>query len=125
MTRKVWPPMPAFIVPRFASMTFGFFGKEPPLAPVTPAPLTAQEAKLITQTVRRFYGNDAVTRNYGADPAQVQLHVETELDSGMEKYDCLGVLMTRIERPISMEVTKRGRPVHSNAKLAYRQGVIL
>ena len=29
MTREVWPPMLAAIVPRFASMTFGFFCKEP------------------------------------------------------------------------------------------------
>lgn len=44
----------------------------------------------------------------------------------MEKYDCLGVLLTRLDRDqVSLEVTKRGTKVRGNSKLAYRQGVIL
>ena len=44
----------------------------------------------------------------------------------MRKYDCLGVLLTRIDRrQISLEVTKRGTKIRGSAKLAYRQGVIL
>jgi hypothetical protein len=42
----------------------------------------------------------------------------------MAKYHCLGVLMTRVDRPIVLEVTRRGTRVHGNAKLAYRNGVI-
>ncbi len=44
----------------------------------------------------------------------------------MRKYDCLGVLLTRIDRrQVSLEVTKRGAKVCGTAKLAYRQGVVL
>lgn len=43
----------------------------------------------------------------------------------MAEYDCLGALMTRIDRDqISLDVTRRGARVFGNAKLAYRQGVI-
>lgn len=99
---------------------------KPQIAPVDPAPVTTDEAKFIKQTVRRFYGDDAVVRNYGPNPARLDIHVETDVEPSMEKYDCLGVLMTRIERDqISLEVTKRGSRVRGNAKLAYRQGIIL
>jgi hypothetical protein len=99
---------------------------KPATAPVDPAPLTSGEAKFIADTVRRFFGDDAVVRNYGPNPARLEIHVETDQDPGMEKYDCLGILMTRIERDqISLEVTTRGRRVFGNAKVAYRQGVIL
>jgi hypothetical protein len=93
---------------------------------VKPSPLAVDEAKLILETVRQFFGDSAVVRNCGPDPARLAIHVETDRDPGMEKYDCLGVLMTRLDRDqISMEVSKRGRRVRGDAKLAYRQGVVL
>jgi len=79
----------------------------------------------IKQTVQRFYGDDSVVRNFGSDPRRVGVHVETDMACGMEKYDCLGVLMTRIARGIDLTVTKRGTRIFGNAKLAYRQGVVL
>jgi hypothetical protein len=91
-----------------------------------PAPINAEEAEFIKATVRRFYGSDAVVRSYNPDPAKLSLHVETALDPGMEKYDCMGVLLTRTGREqISFEVTKRGTKVRGSAKIAYRQGEIL
>ncbi|MBA3896290.1 MAG: MFS transporter [Sphingomonadaceae bacterium] len=72
----------------------------------------------------RFLGEGIVLRNFGHDPEGIAIHVETDREVGMEKYDCLGVLMTRIDRPISLDVTRRGTRVRGNAKLAYRQGVI-
>jgi hypothetical protein len=98
---------------------------KPPLPPVIPAPLTSDEAQLIKKAVRRFYGDNAVVRNWGSDPTRIDLHVETDRAPGMELYDCLGELMTRIDRPINLDVTKRGRRVWGSAKLAYRQGVVL
>lgn len=95
------------------------------LAPIAPAPLTTAEADFIIDTVKRFYGQNAVLRNFGSDPTRIDIHVETDRDAGMDKYDCLGVLLTQIERPISLEVTRRGTRVRSAAKLAYRQGQIL
>ena len=74
----------------------------------------------------RFYGSDAVVRSYSPDPDRLSVHVETNLEPGMEKYDCIGVLFTRIERKqIEFEVTKRGTKVRGSAKVAYRQGEIL
>ncbi len=99
---------------------------KPPSPPETPAPMSADEIAFIKGTVKRFYGEDAVVRNYGPNPARMQLHVETDQDIGMGKYDCLGVLLTRIEREyVSLEVTRRGTRIHGSSKLAYRQGVIL
>jgi len=41
-------------------------------------------------------------------------------------YDCLGVLMARLNREqITVDVTRRGRRIRGNAKIAYRQGINL
>lgn len=98
---------------------------KPPKPLQHPAPITAEEARFITATVRRFYGSDAVVRSYSPDPAKLCLHVETSIEPGMEKYDCMGVLFTRIEDQITFDVTKRGAKVRGSAKIAYRQGEIL
>jgi len=88
--------------------------------------LTSDEAEFIRQTVRRFYGDDAIVRDYGPDPKRLALHVETSIEPGVEKYDCAGILMCRIVRDqISLDVTKRGRRVRGNAKIAYRQGEVI
>lgn len=96
----------------------------PKVAPVAPVPLTSEEARFISRTIRSFLGEDIVLRNFGWVPERIAIHVETDREVGMEKYDCLGVLMTRIDRPIEIEVTRRGTRVRGSAKLAYRQGVI-
>lgn len=97
----------------------------PPVPPRTPAPLREGEREFIREAVERFYGHDAVVRNFGPDPDRLELHVETDADVDMRKYDCLGMLLTRIERQVSLEITKRGTKPHGSAKVAYRQGVIL
>jgi len=99
---------------------------KPQSPPEPPAPLSEQEAVFIKDTVRRFFGDDAVVRNFGSDPTCLALHVETDRDIGMAKYDCLGVLMTRIDRAsIGLDVTRRGTRIHGSSKVAYRQGVII
>jgi hypothetical protein len=96
------------------------------LKAASPAPLTPAEALLIKQTVREYYGDDAIVRNYGLDPKRLQLHVETVNEPGMEQHECLGILMCEIIRDqISMEVTKRGTRIRGNTKLAYRQGEVI
>ena len=98
----------------------------PPSEPVPPAPLTQSEAEIIKRIVHRFYGDDAVIRNYGPDPRRLCVHVETEMHPGMERDDCLGLLMCEIARDqISLDVTKRGTRARGNAKLAYRQGEVI
>lgn len=98
----------------------------PPIPPRTPAPLREGECEFIKEAVERFYGGDAVVRNFGSDSNRLELHVETDADLDMRKYDCLGVLLTRIDRQqISLEITERGAKPHGSAKLAYRQGVVL
>ena len=94
--------------------------------PGPPAPLSADEVIFIKDTIKRFYGDDAIVRNFGPDPARLQLHVETSRDIGVARYDCLGVLMIRIDRDqITLEVTRRGTRIYGHAKLAYRHGVAL
>ena len=94
--------------------------------PKVPAPLLPGEADYIRQCVGRYYGEDAVIRNYGPDPRRLELHVETDADPGMERHECLGLLMCEIKRDyIGLEVTKRGSRIRGSAKVAYRQGQIL
>ena len=98
---------------------------KPKSPPIPPAPISAHEAAFVKDTIKRFYGEDAVIRNYGSDPARLALHVEADRDIGLTQYDCVGVLLTRIDRQISLDVTCRGMRIRGSAKLAYRQGVIL
>lgn len=99
---------------------------KPPL-PIKPAaPINPDEAEFIIATVRRFYGPDAVVRTYGPDPAHLKLHAEVSVQPGMEEYDCAGLLFARLNRKqIAFEVTKRGTKPRGEAKIAYRQGVVL
>lgn len=98
----------------------------PPTPARPPAPLQEDERSFVIEAVERLYGPDAVVRRYGPDPNRLELHVETDADRDMRVHDCLGVLLTRIDRcQVSLEVTKRGTKPRGSAKLAYRQGVIL
>ena len=98
----------------------------PPVPIEPPAPIDSEEAEFIKATVRRFYGPDAVIRTYGPDPANLKLHVESSEAPGLEQYDCAGVILARINREqIAFEVTKRGTKPRGEAKIAYRQGVVL
>ncbi len=98
----------------------------PATPPVQPAPVKPEEARFIRDTVKRFYGENAIVRSYGPDPKRLLLHVETDIEPGMEQHDCLGVLMCEINRDqISLSVTKRSHRIFGDAKLAYRQGEIL
>jgi hypothetical protein len=99
---------------------------KPPLPIEAPAPLEPAEAEFIKETVRRFYGSEAVVRTYGPDPANLKLHVEIGEEPGIEQYDCAGLIYARLDREqIGFEVTKRGTKPRAEAKIAYRQGVIL
>ena len=95
---------------------------KPPAPVAPPAPLEPEEARFIIDTVRRFYGPDAVVRSYGPHPAHLKLHVETGEEPGTEQYDCAGVLFARLDREqIAFEVTKRGTRLSGEAKIAYRK----
>jgi hypothetical protein len=105
---------------------------KPPLDPLLPHPLRQDEVETVKQIVRRFYGEDAVIRNYGPDPKTLALHVETRLSAAAGQsiaspyHDCLGFLLRDIQRERStLEVSLRGHPAEGPAKIAYRQGVIL
>ncbi|WP_316177679.1 MULTISPECIES: hypothetical protein [unclassified Bradyrhizobium] len=99
---------------------------KPQCPPQPPAPLSADEVIFIKDTIKRFYGDDAIVRNFGPDPARMELHVETGRDIGIAHYDCCGVLMTRIDRDqIALEVSRRRMRIKGRAKLAYRYGVAL
>lgn len=96
-----------------------------PLPTKQPAPLTAEEERYILKTIRAYYGDDAIVRNWGPDPNRLLLHVESDRDIGLDRHECLGLLMCEIIRDqISLEATRpSGR--WGRAKVAYRQGVIL
>ena len=78
----------------------------PPLPHEQPAPLTAEEESYILKTIRAYYGDDAVVRNWGPDPRRLMLHVESDRDIGFGRYECVGVLMCEIIRDeISLEAS--------------------
>ena len=93
--------------------------------PVPPAPLTDDEAAFIKETVQRFYGSAAIVRNYGPLASRIDLHIEVNGHQVMEKYECIGVLWTQIDREITIEVSAPNARCRGNVKLAYRQGIIL
>jgi len=97
----------------------------PPLPLKMPAPLTAPEQRYILKAIRSYYGEDAVVRNWGPDPRHLMLHVESDRDIGLDRHECLGLLMCEIIRDqISLEASRpSGR--WKRHKTAYRQGVIL
>jgi hypothetical protein len=99
----------------------------PPAIPVPPAPLQADEAGTIKRIVGRFYGADAIIRNWGPDPTSLLLHVETKLDRDeLARQNCLAVLFTRIDRKqIDLVVTRRGWSPAGLAKIAHRQGEVI
>lgn len=98
----------------------------PASPPQTPAPVTEEEARYIVEIVRRYYGANAVVRNWGPDPRRLNLHVEADEDIGLRRDECLGHLMCEINRDqISLDSTRRGDRIWGSAKLAYRQGVVL
>jgi len=98
---------------------------DPKLPPAPPPPLSENEAAFIKATIARFYGKGAVVRSFGNDPSRIDIHVEADSSDQMMRFDCLGILVTRIERTIGLTVTKRGSWRVGKAKLAYRQGVII
>ncbi len=96
-----------------------------PLPLKQPAPLTPEEERYILKTIRAYYGDDAIVRNWGPDPNRLLLHVESDRDIGLGRHECLGLLMCEIIRDqISLEAT-RPSGQWGRAKVAYRQGVIL
>jgi len=99
----------------------------PPLEPFAPSPLQEGEATFIKDAVLRFYGEDAVVRSFGPDRDHMMLHVEaSRLPDGLGYHDCLGIIYAGINRSsISLCVTKRGQRIRGQAKIAYRQGIVL
>jgi hypothetical protein len=99
----------------------------PPLEPLSPFSLEEDEAIFIRNTVRRFYGEDAVVRSFGPDRDHLMLHVETSALLGTFGHsECMGAIYACIDRSrISVFVTKRGQRIRGQAKIAYRQGVVL
>ena len=97
---------------------------DPQMPPETPALLKEDDVLFIRDTVKGFFGSAAIIRNYGTDANALRIHIETDQDLKLEKYDCLGVLMTKLNVS-HLEVTRKGRRVRGEAKIAYRQGVVL
>ena len=97
----------------------------PPLPLTMPAPLTAPEQRYILKAIRSYYGEDAVVRNWGPDPRHLMLHVESDRDIGLDRHECLGLLMCEIIRDQISLVASRPSGRWKRHKTAYRQGVIL
>jgi hypothetical protein len=99
---------------------------KPPVPLEKPAPIPSEVVAIIKCAVADIYGDDAVIRNYGPDPSKLWLHVEIGKSPGMEEYDLAGQLLAKIDRrEIRVTVTKRAARRYGEAKIAYRQGIIL
>jgi hypothetical protein len=99
---------------------------KPPTPPRSPAALSDAEVSLIKAAVERIFGDDAVLRNYGPNPAELMLHVEADDVQEPHVSELLGLLYARIGRDrVGVSFTKRGSQVSGDDKIAYRQGVVL
>jgi hypothetical protein len=99
-------------------------GARSQMPPKTPAPLQPDEIDFVKDTIKRFFGSGTVIRNYGPDADAMRIHIETDRDVSIERYDCLGILTTRLNVS-HLEVSRKGQRIFGDAKIAYRQGVIL
>ena len=70
---------------------------KPPTPPRLPAALSVAEVSLIKAAVGRIFGEDAVVRNYGPNPAELRLHVEA-VDVQRRVSELLSLLYARIDR---------------------------
>jgi hypothetical protein len=99
---------------------------KPPMPVSLPAPLSVAEERYVLAAIRKYYGDDAVVRNWGPQPDRLMLHVETDQDIGLLRHECLGLLMCALVRDqIDLIATKRGERIRGSAKIAYRQGIII
>lgn len=97
---------------------------KPPTTPRKPCELTPEQASFIRETAQRIFGSEVVVRNYGTDPKDLRIHVETEAHS-LAIADFTGALVTRIDHIPIVLVTERGAKPRGDAKIAYRQGDVL
>jgi hypothetical protein len=98
---------------------------KPPVPAQQPCELSLELAALIRQTAHRIFGDEVVVRNYGTDPKALRLHVECATDPGMAVYDFVGSLMTLVDHIPHVEKTTAGAKPKGDAKIAYRQGIVL
>jgi hypothetical protein len=96
-----------------------------PLPPQQSCELSAELAARISAAVAKVFGPNAIVRNYGTNPGALRIHVETELDDPLRSYDLLGILLTFLDQRPHVEVTVRGMKPRGDAKIAYRQGLLL
>jgi hypothetical protein len=95
--------------------------------PVPPHPLSNEEVSVIRETIKQFYGAAAIVRNFGPDRQRLKLHVELQARPPIFARDkVLGLLNRDIARDrIDLIESIYGEPVRGEAKIAYRQGVIV
>jgi hypothetical protein len=78
------------------------------------------------KVIERLYGPYAIVRSHRLHSKQLELHVDINANPSIEKYDCLRVLLTRIDRDrVGLKISKCGTKARGGSKLAYRQGIIL
>ena len=97
----------------------------PAQPPKVPCQLPGSLVAFIKNVAIETFGSDVVVRNYGTDIGAWRLHVEVGADTGMGPAVFIGQLLTRIDHIPLVEVTVRGQRPKGDAKIAYRQGVIL
>lgn len=96
-----------------------------PMPARQPCELSRELTALIREAANRIFGDEVVVRNYGTDPQALRLHVECAADPGMAVYDFVGLLMTVIDHVPHVEKTTAGAKPKGDAKIAYRQGIVL
>ncbi|MBF9150760.1 hypothetical protein [Novosphingobium jiangmenense] len=96
----------------------------PAQPPETPVELRPEIKSFIKQAAENVFGGDVVVRHYGTDSTW-RIHVEIESCAGLDREAFIGILLTQANHFPHVEITKRGSKPKGDAKIAYRQGVIL
>lgn len=97
---------------------------KPAKQPETPADLLPEIKAFIKQAAGKVFGGDVVVRHYGTDNTW-RIHVEIESCAGLDREAFIGILLTQADHLPHVQITKRGTKPRGDAKIAYRQGVIL
>jgi hypothetical protein len=92
----------------------------------SPARLSEADRAFVRETVERFFGPEAAVHAIRYFE-QLVLHVVVPgIEPGdSRKYDCVGVLYTRLDHSVLMSVERPNWPVHGPGRIALRRGELL
>lgn len=86
--------------------------------------LPSEIKAFIKRAAEQVFGSDVIVRHYGTDN-HWRIHLEVASCAGLNREAFIGILLTQADHIPHVEITVRRTKPKGDAKIAYRQGVIL